>query len=89
MKIRQLSAAEIADQQRDAVRLGPGVWRDRDGCLHWSIPELLAEFGLADTPAHRTAVLGILHAIADDARVDVVRQEPADDNDEEPDGFLG
>jgi hypothetical protein len=55
-------------------RLTAGVWRDAEGKIHWSIVELLAEFGLEDTAQHRAAVLGILKAItdADNARVDDV-----------------
>lgn len=87
--IRKLTAAEIADQQRGSVRLGPGVWRDRDGDVHWSVVELLAAFGLEDTPAHRAAVVGILQAILDEAGLDVIRQEADEGGGEDPDGFLG
>lgn len=87
-EIRKLTAAEIADQQRDAVRIAPGIWRDRDGNIHWSIVELLAEFGLEDKPEHRAAVLQILQAMVEEAGVaEVIVQEPDDAEDHE--GFLG
>ena len=34
-------------------RIGPGVWVDQAGALHWSIPELLTHFGWPDDAEHR------------------------------------
>jgi len=59
-RIVRLTPAEIADQQVGAERLAPGVWRDRAGGIHFSIPELLAEFELEDTPENQRAVVAIL-----------------------------
>lgn len=50
---RTVTPRDIAEQYRGAVRLAPGVWLDGDGDLHFSIPELLVAFELADTPENR------------------------------------
>jgi len=74
--IRKLTAAEIADQHLGAVRLGPGVWRDRHGDLHFSIVELLAASGLEDTAEHRAAVMRILDDLIAEQGAAAIRQEP-------------
>jgi hypothetical protein len=53
---RKLSAAEIEDQQRGSLRVAPGVWIDRHGCMHFSEPELLAFFNVVDTPENREVI---------------------------------
>lgn len=53
---RTVTAAQIDEQLAGGTRLAPGVWIDRDGGLHFSVPELLPILGLADTPANREAV---------------------------------
>jgi len=53
---RKLTPAEIEDQRRGSTRIAPGLWRDRHGHLHVSIPELLALVELEDTPANRAEV---------------------------------
>lgn len=50
---RTLTSRQIADQRRGAGWLGPGVWIDRHGGLHFSLPELLAHFEIEDTPENR------------------------------------
>ena len=57
---RRLSPDEIADQQHGSKTLAPGVWIDRHGGLHFSIPDILVAAGLPDTPEgrdHATAML--------------------------------
>jgi hypothetical protein len=34
-------------------RIAPGIWEDKDGNPHFSLPELLALFDLEDTPRNR------------------------------------
>ncbi len=34
-------------------RISPGIWEDKDGNVHFSLPELLALFELEDTPENR------------------------------------
>lgn len=53
---RTLSHAEIAAQREGGTRIAPGVWVDKDGGLHYSVPELLELFGWPDDPEHRTLV---------------------------------
>lgn len=44
-------------------RIAPGIWRDRFGDIHWSVPELLAMVDLEDTPENRVAVEVIIASI--------------------------
>jgi hypothetical protein len=53
---RKLSQAEIDAQRAGSSRLAPGAWVDKDGGLHYSVPELLELFGWPDTPENRRAV---------------------------------
>lgn len=62
-EIRRLSPEEIAEQRRGSTRIAPGIWADKNGALHFSVPELLALFGWEDTPATRDEVRAILHQI--------------------------
>ena len=55
-RLRTLTPREMADQQQGHTRIAPGIWLDRDGDVHYSIPELLALVQLADTPENRAAV---------------------------------
>jgi hypothetical protein len=54
---RFLSAQEIDNFRRGGTRLAPGIWVDRAGGLHFSIPELLVLFGWPDDATHRALVL--------------------------------
>ncbi len=53
---RRRTPPPVAAPQPAGPYLGPGVWEDRAGALHVSVPELLAHFNIADTPANRDAV---------------------------------
>lgn len=76
----KLSPAEIADQQRGATRLGPGLWVDRHGHLHVSIAELLEAFDLPDTPDSRAEVERIVRDnFTTPLGATVIRQEPDGD----------
>jgi hypothetical protein len=59
---RTVTPAQERDQLAGGERLAPGVWIDRDGALHFSVPELLAVFGWEDTPATRDEVTAIVRA---------------------------
>lgn len=50
---RTITPAEAERQRQAGQRIGPGVWLDRQGDPHFSIPEILAHLGLPDTPADR------------------------------------
>lgn len=52
-QVQYLTDAELADMRRGARRLAPGIWVDRNGFVHFSIPELLAVFGWPDDEQHR------------------------------------
>jgi len=43
-----------------STRVAPGIWLDRDGNIHWSVPELLALVDLPDTPENRESVIAML-----------------------------
>ena len=40
-------------RNQPARRIAPGFWIDAAGDLHISIPELLEQFGISDTPQNR------------------------------------
>ena len=49
-KRRTLTRAEVRRQQQGGQILEAGVWIDREGALHFSVPDILAARGLAVTP---------------------------------------
>jgi hypothetical protein len=75
--IRKLTDAEIRDQRRGGTRVAAGIWLDRAGRIHVSIPELLELFDLANTPENRAAVDTIVDAHLSAYGAIVIRQEPA------------
>jgi hypothetical protein len=50
---RSLTPSQVKRQQQGGEYLMPGVWIDREGGLHFSIPEILKAEGIADTPEAR------------------------------------
>ena len=53
---RTRTPGQIREQMAGAERLAPGVWLDREGYVHFSVPEILAHLGLPDTPDTRALV---------------------------------
>jgi hypothetical protein len=53
---RTLTPDQAAAQLRGARRVAPGIWIDREGHAHISVPELLAHFGWPDTPENREMI---------------------------------
>lgn len=41
-------------------RIAPGIWEDRAGHIHWSIPELLKMVDLPETPENMAKVRAML-----------------------------
>lgn len=77
-KHRRREHRTFTPQQAREIRvggeyLGPGVWVDRHGMMHFSVPEILQHFGLPDTPEqreHATRELGdLLAEFAPDAQI--------------------
>jgi hypothetical protein len=60
MERRYLSPNQIAQQQAGGEYVAPGIWIDVDGNAHFSVPEILAFFDVADTPENREAVVAML-----------------------------
>lgn len=56
---RSISQQEADDQKEGSTRIATGIWVDRTGHVHFSIPELLAMVDLEDTEQNRKAVLEI------------------------------
>lgn len=58
--------------KRDTLRerIAPGIWRDANGDIHWSIPELLAMVEFEDTPENQAQVEKMLE--------DLMRKENPD-----------
>jgi hypothetical protein len=50
---QSLTRTKVARQQQGGEYLGPGVWVDRRGGLHFSVPEILKHLGIPDTPKDR------------------------------------
>lgn len=74
---RTLRPRDIENQQRDGTRIAPGIWMDRDGGVHWSVPELLALVDLPDTPENRAAVFAIVRDVAQANGCErLIEQEP-------------
>lgn len=44
-------------------RLGPGVWTDDAGYLHFDVPTMLAAFALENTAANRAIVLAMIRDV--------------------------
>lgn len=53
---RFYSTQQIDDFRRGGEYLAPGIWVDRAGGLHFSVPELLTLFGWPDDAEHRALV---------------------------------
>jgi len=75
--IRKKVTAEAFDAQRvGAQQVAPGIWIDRHGGVHWSVPELLALVDLEDTPANREAVVATVLDSLRGYGIQIVRQDP-------------
>jgi hypothetical protein len=59
-----------------AERVAPGIWRDTDGNVHFSIPELLDLAGLEHTPQNRALVteMGIQILMNADPSIQIVKR---------------
>jgi hypothetical protein len=83
MQRRSVTRAEAEAQQVGSTRIAPGLWRDRAGCLHVSVPELLALVDLPDTPANREAVIRVVEETWGQAHdsgrpIQIIRQDVQD-----------
>ena len=73
---RIVSRETVADQLRGSTPLARGVWVDRAGAMHFSVPDLLAFFGVPDTPENRAVMEEQIHEVARAAGVaELVEQE--------------
>lgn len=62
-------------------RHAPGIWEDRDGNVHFSLPELLELFELEDTPENRRIATENIRAMIRKQNPDatiVERKTPSD-----------
>lgn len=77
---RIVTPQQLADQYRGAMRLGPGVWLDHAGSVHFNIPELLAHFEIPDTPESREQMMAFveeqLPRLLGGRPPSIIRQEP-------------
>ena len=76
-KRRTLKPSDVAEQQRGSRRLGPGAWVDKDGGLHFSVPELLAVFSWPDDAEHRGLVNQMIREVMarEAPRCEIIEQE--------------
>ena len=56
MKKLILSQAEVLELLKGAEVIAPGVWKDHDGGLHFSLPDILEEMKMDDTPQNRATL---------------------------------
>lgn len=57
---RFVNLDELANQRRGSTQLGPGVWVDRGGAMHFSVPDLLEYFGEPNTPENRERMTAMI-----------------------------
>lgn len=78
---RRLTSTEIARQLQAGQSLGPGVWVDRTGALHFSVPEILAFFNVADTSENRDQCMQLMLALFREQAPEatVIVQDPGSD----------
>jgi hypothetical protein len=53
--------AQVAESHVGSRRIAPGIWVDRQGAMHFSVPELLAVLGWPDDAEHRALVMQAIH----------------------------
>jgi len=59
-EVRPMTPAEIDTMREGGTRLAPGIWKDGEGNLHFSIPELLQFFGWPNDPLHEEIARAII-----------------------------
>jgi hypothetical protein len=62
-------------------RVAPGIWIDRWGDVHFSVPELLALFALEDTVENREQVVATIEAMVqrENPSMTLIRQDPPEE----------
>lgn len=66
-------------------RIAPGIWEDKKGQIHFSIPELLRLHDLEDAPENHEIVKGMLMELMKKFRPNVeirYRKSPTDDGED-------
>jgi hypothetical protein len=60
---------------------GPGVWEDQEGGLHFSLPDILAHLGLADTPENQAMAEQVLRELLakDSPQTKIIKRETPED----------
>lgn len=78
---RVVTSTEMDRQRQGGQYIAPGVWLDREGHAHFSVPEILAHLGIADTPEDRAlcthVVSTALREVDPNARI--IREDPGPD----------
>ena len=79
---REINRGEAAQQMDGAEILGPGAWKDKDGSIHFSVPDILAYVQLPDTPENRTTLEGVIRDFIAAAHpgAQVIEQKITDNN---------
>lgn len=73
--VRKVTAEAFDAQRVGSVRVAPGIWIDRHGGVHWSVPELLALADLDDTVENREAVTTLIYGLLRESGITIVRQD--------------
>ncbi len=74
---RTVTPQEMDAQRKGGTVLAPGIWLDKDGDLHFSIPELLAVVELENTPENVEAIVAMCERISRACGpLAIIRQDP-------------
>jgi len=82
MKIEQRTVRQVeADEQvRNGMPVGPGVWVDKNGDFHVSIPDALKSLGLENNEENsQMAIDTLLEALHANGNCELVRLQKIDD----------
>lgn len=65
MKVQheKLTPQQARQQRQGGEYLAPGIWVDRHGGLHFSLPEILAFFQVEDTPENQDRLKGLMREV--------------------------
>lgn len=61
-----MTPAQIRELVAFGEKIAPGIWSDRNGFLHFSVPDLLFHFGWPDDAHHRTLAIETIKRVCEE-----------------------
>jgi hypothetical protein len=62
-----------------AKRIAPGIWQDADGNVHFSVPEMMKQSGIENTPENLKECMELCRQVAErDGIKPIMRLKPED-----------